>query len=48
MLLRNTQQHLTMRQKKNNGGSTIWFYGLLVALVAGLGFVLLKKDNKKK
>ena len=34
--------------KKNDGGSSIWFYGLLVVLVAGLGFVLLKKDNKKK
>ncbi len=34
-------------EKKNNGGSSIWFYGLLVILVAGLGFVLLKKDNKK-
>jgi len=39
-----------MKQKKNkvnNGGSSVWFYVLLVALVAGLGFVLLKKDNKK-
>jgi len=37
-----------MKQKKNKGGSSIGFYGLLVALVAALGFVLLKKDNKKK
>ena len=44
----NTVWHLGMRQKKNNGGSSIWFYALLVVLVAGLGFVLLKKDNKKK
>lgn len=34
-------------QKKTNNESSIWFYVLLVALVAGLGFVLLKKDNKK-
>ena len=26
----------------------IYFYGLLVVLVAALGFVLIKKDNKKK
>lgn len=35
-------------QKKTNGGSGIWFYGLLVVLVAALGFVLMGKDNKKK
>ncbi len=33
--------------KKNEGGSTIWFWGLLIALVAGLGYVLVRKDNKK-
>ena len=33
-------------QKKIN--SSIWFYGLLVVLVAALGFVLVKKDKKKK
>ena len=33
-------------QKKNNGGSTIYFWALLIALVAGLGFVLIRKDNK--
>ena len=32
-------------QKKS---STVWFYGLLVVLVAALGFVLIRKDNKKK
>lgn len=32
-------------QKK---GGSIWFYGLLVVLVAALGFVLVRKDNKKK
>ncbi len=41
-----------MRQKKNNvdkqGGSTIWFYALLVALVAALGFVLVGTGRKKK
>lgn len=29
------------------GNSTIWFWGLLVVLVAGLGFVLVKKGNRK-
>lgn len=33
--------------KKNEGGNTIWFWGLLIALVAGLGYVLVRKDNKK-
>lgn len=33
--------------KKNEGGSTIWFWGLLIVLVAGLGYVLVRKDNKK-
>lgn len=39
-------------QKKNNvkqpGSSSIWFYGLLIALVAALGFVLVGTGNKKK
>lgn len=34
--------------QKKSSGSSVWFYGLLVALVAALGFVLIKKDNKKK
>lgn len=29
------------------GNSTIWFWGLLIVLVAGLGFVLVKKGNHK-
>ena len=29
------------------GHSTIWFWGLLVVLVAGLGFVLVKKGKNK-
>ena len=33
-------------QKKNSEPSTIWFWALLIALVAGLGFVLVRKDNK--
>ena len=33
--------------KKNEGGNTIWFWGLLIVLVAGLGYVLVRKDNKK-
>ena len=46
--------HRQMNQKKNNvgkaqgEGSTIWFYVLLIALVAALGFVLVGKGNKKK
>ncbi|MBR4891759.1 MAG: hypothetical protein IKZ34_01070 [Alphaproteobacteria bacterium] len=33
-------------QKKTSEPSTMWFWVLLVALVAGLGFVLVRKDNK--
>lgn len=33
-------------QKKNSEPSTVWFWALLIALVAGLGFVLVRKDNK--
>lgn len=33
-------------EKKNNNGSSIWFWGLLVVLVAGLGIVLVRKDKK--
>ena len=33
-------------EKKNNNGSSIWFWGLLVVLVAGLGVVLVRKDKK--
>lgn len=36
----------TAEKKNNNEPSTIWFWGLLVILVAGLGFVLVRKDNK--
>ena len=35
-------------QKKTDGGSSIWFYVFLIALVAGLGFVLTGSGNKKK
>ncbi len=34
-------------KKNETGGSTIWFWGLLIVLVAGLGYVLVRKDNKK-
>ena len=34
-------------KKKNEGGSTVWFWGLLIVLVATLGYVLVRKDNKK-
>ena len=33
-------------QKKNSEGSSIWFWALLIALVAGLGVVLVRKDKK--
>ena len=33
--------------KPAEGGSTVWFWGLLIVLVAGLGYVLVRKDNKK-
>lgn len=31
---------------EKGGNSTIWFWGLLVVLVAGLGFVLVKKGKR--
>ena len=34
-------------EKKNEGGSSVWFWGLLIVLVATLGYVLVRKDNKK-
>lgn len=33
-------------QKKTAGSSSIWFWGLLIVLVAGLGMVLVRKDKK--
>ena len=36
----------TVEKKTNNEPSTIWFWCLLIVLVAGLGFVLVRKDNK--
>lgn len=38
---------VTEPEKKNEGGSTVWFWGLLIVLVATLGYVLVRKDNKK-
>ena len=35
-------------KKKNNGASSVYFYVLLIVLVAALGFVLIRKDKKKK
>ena len=32
---------------EDKGNSTIWFWGLLIVLVAGLGYVLVRKDKKK-
>ena len=34
-------------EKKTSGNSSIYFYGLLIVLVAALGFVLIRKGNKK-
>ena len=34
-------------EKKNEGGSTVWFWGLLIVLVATLGYVLVRKKKKK-
>jgi glutaredoxin len=31
----------------NQGGGVLWFWGLLIVLVAGLGYVLVRKDKKK-
>lgn len=33
-------------QKKTPGSSSVWFWGLLIVLVAGLGLVLVRKDKK--
>ena len=41
-----TAETETAEKKNNNEPSTIWFWGLLVILVAGLGFILVRKDNK--
>lgn len=35
-------------EQASNGNSVVWFYALLVVLVAALGFVLIRKENKKK
>ena len=43
------QQPVAESEKKNNQqGSTVWFWALLIVLVAGLGYVLARGDNKKK
>lgn len=42
----NTVAENTTVQKKNPGSSSIWFWGLLIVLVAGLGLVLVRKDKK--
>lgn len=45
----NEQQPVAQSEKKTNQhGNTIWFWGLLIVLVAGLGYVLVRGDNKKK
>lgn len=35
-------------EKKSEGGSPVYFYIILAALVLGLGYVLIRKDTKKK
>lgn len=43
------QQPVAESEKKNSPqGSTVWFWALLIVLVAGLGYVLARGDNKKK
>ena len=43
------QQPVAESEKKTNPqGSTVWFWALLIVLVAGLGYVLARGDNKKK
>ena len=36
----------TETQKKTSGSAGVWFWGLLIVLVAGLGLVLVRKDKK--
>lgn len=33
--------------EKKSEGSVVWFWGLLIVLVAGLGYVLVRKDKRK-
>ena len=35
-------------QKKTNSDGSIWFWGLLIVLVAGFGYVLVRGDKNKK
>lgn len=37
----------TASDENEQGGSVVWFWGLLIVLVAGLGYVLVRKDKKK-
>lgn len=41
-----TEETVAEPQKKNPGSSSVWFWGLLIVLVAGLGLVLVRKDKK--
>jgi glutaredoxin len=44
-----TEQVAAESEKKNSQqNSTVWFWGLLIVLVAGLGYVLVRGDRKKK
>ena len=42
-----TAEPVAEPEKKKEGGSTVRFWGLLIVLVATLGYVLVRKDNKK-
>ena len=41
-----TSETAVEAKKKTAGSSSIWFWGLLIVLVAGLGMVLVRKDKK--
>ena len=42
----NASAEVAATEKKTAGSSSIWFWGLLIVLVAGLGIVLVRKDKK--
>ncbi len=42
-----TEEATASDSEKKNEGSVAWFWGLLIVLVAGLGYVLVRKDKRK-
>ena len=42
-----TEEATESETEKKNEGSVAWFWGLLIVLVAGLGYVLVRKDKRK-